>query len=307
MNFSYPISNVPYGVLIPWDIAWPSYYWVFYVLVTLASCSCILNCFALLILLSPDSGAIVESREARILVIALVLSDFAGSMASLVSSVGSLATGQWFGEYLGCRVFSFLVLFLGWTTLSTLDLMAFHLLMRVTNFKKQVLPLAQIYAFILLTDVLMATIVSIYPGDSRLYASGSACIPKVDSPTFILFMVAYTFMMSMIVVAYVRIYLFYKRITTRNRTSERISDKKRRLPIAVEVVCIWATEQYVPPEVTIWVTFSFYLQNVMNPLVYFYSNEVAIRTLKYKLGLTDTFPTKRNNTTTTTGTNEANE
>eukprot|EP01124_Arcella_intermedia_P028094 TRINITY_DN5641_c0_g1_i2.p1 TRINITY_DN5641_c0_g1~~TRINITY_DN5641_c0_g1_i2.p1 ORF type:complete len:326 (-),score=21.81 TRINITY_DN5641_c0_g1_i2:131-1108(-) len=310
----FPTTAIPYSVLLPWDFAWPTYNWAFYVLIVLSTVGIVLNLVALTILFSAQSKNVVESTEAKILVIMLVLSDFGGSLTVFVSSVGSLASSEWIGQYQGCKGFSFFVVFLGMSTLATLDLMAFHLLVRVTNFKKVVLPLGKIYVGIYGVDLIFSALVAIYPGDSRLYASGSTCIPTCDTPVFYVFMALFIIMLVIIVVVYVRIYSFYKRITqSTKRTDGKISEKKRKLlrrfsmfigvtlvtyvPFGIEVVYIWISSLYVPPEFTIWVTFSVYLQNILNPMLYFYSNEAALKLLRFKLNMTSELPSQISATT----------
>eukprot|EP01124_Arcella_intermedia_P016269 TRINITY_DN22866_c0_g1_i1.p1 TRINITY_DN22866_c0_g1~~TRINITY_DN22866_c0_g1_i1.p1 ORF type:complete len:320 (-),score=68.16 TRINITY_DN22866_c0_g1_i1:73-1032(-) len=304
MNTSYDTQSIPYHIILPWNWGYPDYYWVFYVLIVLSALGCLLNLVALVILLSKDSTKVVESSEARILILMLVVNDLGGSLAALVSSIGSVALSSWLGEAAGCLAFSFLMIFLAMGTLFTLNMMAIHLLNRLTKFKKVVLPLFRIYGIAYLLNFVLSFLVAIYPGDSKLYASGSNCIPTCTTPVFYICFSVIAVMLLNIVGVYVWIYRFYIRITQGAGGSEKKRKVFRRFtlfigvssityaPVAIEFVYVWCTMLYPPPGLTIWVTLNFYLQNVLNPLLYFYTNEAAWKMLLYKVGWRSQVPTQ---------------
>eukprot|EP01124_Arcella_intermedia_P013985 TRINITY_DN20360_c0_g1_i1.p1 TRINITY_DN20360_c0_g1~~TRINITY_DN20360_c0_g1_i1.p1 ORF type:complete len:326 (+),score=49.18 TRINITY_DN20360_c0_g1_i1:39-980(+) len=307
-------NAIPYHVDLPWDYAWPSYVWFYYVLLLVGFLGCILNSTTLLILLSPETGSIVESREARVLMIMLILTDFGGSFSMIVQSMGSLIQSTYIGGQAGCNAFGFLSSFMGVGTTFTLSLMAIHLYLRVTRLEKTVLPLGKIYTGIYVFVFVLSFTVGIFPGGSKLHTPGTSCSPNVMTPPFFVFMVFYAIEMSIIVVIYVKIYLYYLDIT-RNCSSSRLSKKKRRLlrrftlfivgtlvtylPFGVYVVYIWVSSCYAPSGFTIWVIVSIYSQNIVNPFLYFYTNDMALNTLKYKLGLRESLPVKKTTTTAT--------
>eukprot|EP01124_Arcella_intermedia_P025355 TRINITY_DN4520_c0_g1_i1.p1 TRINITY_DN4520_c0_g1~~TRINITY_DN4520_c0_g1_i1.p1 ORF type:complete len:328 (-),score=49.31 TRINITY_DN4520_c0_g1_i1:43-1026(-) len=303
----YDDNHIPLSVILPWDRAYPSYYWGWYLAVIICYLGVVLNSFVIYIFLTPENSKILESKEARVLIFTLAFVDILQGLWHGTVSLGSLIKGSLVGNHeTFCSIDTIITGSLLVMSLGIMDMMALHLFTRLTNPNKKKLPLVFMYIGLILLSLAASLIIVLVPGGSIIGPSGLICILQFNEPTTYLFFALVMSMMGFVVPMYVGIFSYYSKITRDNK-DETISKRKKRLlfrfsliifvsfgtfgPYGITLVYGWATSLYPPGYFEMFGVLLIYLTTVTNPILYFYANPSALKVLRYKFNLTSRFST----------------
>eukprot|EP01124_Arcella_intermedia_P028602 TRINITY_DN5848_c0_g1_i1.p1 TRINITY_DN5848_c0_g1~~TRINITY_DN5848_c0_g1_i1.p1 ORF type:complete len:337 (+),score=62.19 TRINITY_DN5848_c0_g1_i1:45-1055(+) len=294
-TFSDPI---PLWVVMPWDRAYPDYYWYWIVEVIVCYGGSILNVLLIYVFSVKEKAQVVESREARALLLVIFCIDLSQGLYIGTVALASFIVKGFIGRHVFCSVHSFMIGTFSYFALGTMSLMSLHLLTRVTSPHKRLLPLKRLYALLILIWSILLPCLVFLPGGAILDSSGIVCVPQYQAiPTKIFFAVI-VLMILFVAHIYLRIYLYYLRIT-QGTSASSISTKKKRLlvrfsllifisfgtlgPFATTLVYAWIADAYPSAYYEIVAMFFWIITILLNPLIYFYSNPNAWKVLLFKL------------------------
>jgi MFS family permease len=283
---------------IPWEEG-GNYMWVWGITFVFAFFGMVMNSITLFVLFSDMKEKIVESKEARGLITFLSVIDCSYATWNFFTAIVHLASRKYVAALCGISAFWEILLLV--LSVLTLTMLAYHLWVRVTSIKKRKLPLLKIYSvFIVLLSVYFALQVFLLDRPV-LYSSGTYCFPNIFGVMYyIIFAFGFPMLISMFVI-YVRIYLYYKRITKGGQEKTKLEKKRWKLlkrfilisissfgafvPPTIINTAQWITLRWVPPILSgLFVPFTL-IGCITNPLIYFWSNPSAQNAVLSKLGI----------------------
>eukprot|EP01124_Arcella_intermedia_P028986 TRINITY_DN6016_c0_g1_i1.p1 TRINITY_DN6016_c0_g1~~TRINITY_DN6016_c0_g1_i1.p1 ORF type:complete len:336 (-),score=60.95 TRINITY_DN6016_c0_g1_i1:70-1077(-) len=296
---------IPLDILVPWTQAYPKFYWYWLIETTVCYLGLILNLLLVYLFNSQYKEKIVESKEARVLFMSLFALDSVQSLWIGTMALLNYLHKGYLGGAVACDINSIGLGFFALFSLGIMGIMSLHLKTRLTSTDKVYLPLKLYYGLLFLLSLALIAITTLVPGGAILQSSGILCIPRYTHGLCKLFFVVIVLMIAFVIQLYVRIYLYYARITS-GSLDRAISSKKKTLlvrfslliflaiftlgPYGCTLVYAWASGLYPSGPFEVACMFLWNSTVLLNPLVYFYSNRSALGVLLYQLGVVAELP-----------------
>eukprot|EP01124_Arcella_intermedia_P011816 TRINITY_DN18196_c0_g1_i1.p1 TRINITY_DN18196_c0_g1~~TRINITY_DN18196_c0_g1_i1.p1 ORF type:complete len:350 (+),score=78.31 TRINITY_DN18196_c0_g1_i1:115-1050(+) len=243
---------------------------------------------------------VVESKEAKVILSSIFLIDFLQGLWVGTVNLVNYASNMFVGGHGLCSAHSFLIGTFSVFSCGIMDILALHLLIRVTHTSKILLPLKYLYLGLTLLWAALIPALIFVPGGAILDSSGIVCVAKYNGVVTYIFFSVVVVMIAFVVMVYVKIYLYYGKITEGTEHHKALQRKKKLMvrfslmifvsfgtlgPYASTLVYAWIAQVYPPPGYEIGAMFVWIFGLMLNPVLYIYNNPMVWKVLLFKMNL----------------------